>query len=115
MDPAVPLVIVEGTKQHLAAASALDGCSNPHAVVGISGCRGWLSDGRPIPCLHSIPLDGRKVFIAFDADVVTNRDVWDAATELATTLTTEFLAKQVLFVVVGRQKDGLDDILGGHP
>lgn len=116
MDPAVPLVIVEGTKQHLAAASALDGSSNPYAVVGISGCRGWSKDGRPIPCLHGIPLNDRIVFLAFDADVTTNRDVHDAATSLAETLTTEFLAKQVRFVLSGRSgKDGLDDILGGHP
>lgn len=116
MDPEVPLVIVEGTKQHLAAASALAGSSNPYAVVGISGCRGWMKEKRPIPCLHQIPLDGRKVFIAFDADVTSNRHVHDAATQLAEALTTEFLAGQVLFVLSGRSgKDGLDDILGGHP
>jgi P4 family phage/plasmid primase-like protien len=116
LDQDVPLVIIEGTKQHLAAASALAGSSNPYAVVGISGCRGWMKDGRPTPCLHQIPLEGRKVYIAFDADVTSNRDVHDAATLLAETLVTEFLAGQVLFVLSGRSgKDGLDDILGGHP
>jgi P4 family phage/plasmid primase-like protien len=119
MDAGVPLVIVEGTKQHLAAASALAGAegADRYAVVGISGCRGWqVKGGRAIPCLHQIPLDGRKVFIAFDADVTSNREVHDAATQLAETLTTEYLAGQVFFVLSGRSgKDGLDDILGGHP
>lgn len=118
MDAGAPLLIIEGTKQHLAAASALAGAegADRYAVVGISGCRGWLKDGRPIPCLHEIPLAGRKVFIAFDADVTTNREVHDAATQLAETLTTEFLVRQVLFILSGRSgKDGLDDILGGHP
>jgi P4 family phage/plasmid primase-like protien len=116
-NPEVPLVIVEGTKQHLAAASALAGSSNPYAVVGISGCWGWhAKGGRPIPCLHQIPLEGRKIYLAFDADVTSNRNVHDAATQLAEVLTTEFLADQVLFVLSGRSgKDGLDDILGGHP
>lgn len=117
VDPEVPLVIVEGTKQHLAAASALAGCSTPFAVVGISGCRGWhAKGGRPVPCLHQIPLEGRKVYIAFDADVRSNRNVHDAATQLAEALTTEFMAAQVFFVLSSRSgKDGLDDILGGHP
>ena len=112
----IPLVVVEGTKQHLAAASALAGSSNPYAVVGLSGCSGWKKDGSPIPCLHQIPLEGRRVYLAFDADVRTNRTVWDAATALAASLTTEFLVEQVLFVLSTRSgKEGLDDLLAGHP
>jgi hypothetical protein len=43
MDAGAPLLIVEGTKQHLAAASALAGAegADRYAVGGISGCRGW--------------------------------------------------------------------------
>ena len=112
----IPLVIVEGTKQHLAAASALADSSNPFAVVGISGCHGWVKDGSPIPCLHQIPLEGRQIYLAFDADVKSNRRVHEAATGLAEVLTTEFLAGQVLFILSTRKgKEGLDDILAGHP
>ena len=108
-------MIVEGTKQHLAAASALDGSSNPYAVVGISGCRGWSKDGRPIPCLHGIPLTDRVVFLAFDADVNSNRNVHDAATQLADTLTTEFLAKRVRLRSLRPQREGWSRRHPGRP
>ena len=119
LDSGVPLVIVEGTKQHLAAASALDTAegADRFAVVGVTGCQGWKKFGAPIPCFHSIPLEGRRVVIAFDADVQNKRSVRDAAEALAETLKVEFSVEDVRFLLNPRKdtSDGLDDLLKGHP
>lgn len=112
----VPLVIVEGTKQYLAAASALAGAQV--AVVGVSGCDGWRCNGKPIPCLERIPLKDRTVFLAFDADVATKLRVWEAANHLADVLAQEIGALLVRFVLLrAGGTAGLDDVLGvaeGH-
>jgi hypothetical protein len=76
-DVAMPLVIVEGTKGHLAATSALEG--QDWAVVGITGCDGWSHEGLPVPDFNAVPWAGRDVVISFDADRSTNRAVFDAA------------------------------------
>ena len=115
-DKGVPLVIVEGTKQHRAVASALAGSSPPYAVVGLNGCHGWLQDKRPLGCFHKIPLEDRQVFLVFDADLKSNAAVYGAAEELASTLRSEFLAGRVKHVISTRSgKDGIDDLLAGHP
>jgi len=115
-DKGVPLVIVEGSKQYLAVASALAGSSVPYAVVGMSGCRGWLQEKRPLDCFHKIPLEDRQVFLVFDADVKSNIHVYEAAAELAAALKEEFLAGAVKHVLSNRTgTTGIDDVLAGHP
>lgn len=79
----IPLVVVEGSKGILAAASALEGTKGPPlAMVGVLGCWGWSSDGRPTDDLIGIPCTDREVIILFDADATSNRHVWDAAKAL---------------------------------
>lgn len=111
-NPSLPLVIVEGGKQLLAAASALVGVDS-YALVGMFGCWGWRSDGQPIPCLRKIPLQGRKVIILLDGDVSTNRNVWDAAKALHEHLETVAGVQQVRHAIQpAHGNDGLDDLLG---
>src|SRR3954454_16391890 len=76
----IPLVICEGTKQTLAAVSALLGAGD-RAVVGMPGCYGWSQHRKQIPDLRELAtvLRGRKVSLIFDADWKTNRGVWQAA------------------------------------
>lgn len=111
MDAALPLVVVEGSAQHLAVASALSG--EEIGVVGISGCNGWSKGHAPIQALEEIPLDGRKVYLLPDADMASNAAVWKGITDLAMYLRGEFLAESVLFITLpGHGKDGADDVLG---
>lgn len=110
-DPSIPLVIVEGTRQHLTAAEAALASSTPRAVVGISGAWCWMQDDAPLQDWQDIPLEGRQVCVCFDADVATNRNVWDAAKRLSEFLTVEGGAASVQFVLLSGSKDGLDDIL----
>ena len=115
LDPEVPLVIVEGTYQGRAVATALEGSSNPYAVVQVSGCDGWMTGGAPSPEFAHVPLRGREVFFLPDADVKSNRGVYDAAKYLRENLLDEYLAKDVRIVhLPGRGNDGADDILRRH-
>jgi P4 family phage/plasmid primase-like protien len=104
------VLIVEGTKQVLAAAGyAPEGV----AVYGIAGCRSWQREGVPTPDLALC--DGREVVIALDSDAADNREVYDAGLKLAEALKAEG-ARSVKFArVPGGQKSGLDDVLGKRP
>lgn len=110
-DESSPIIIVEGTKQYLAAVSAL--APGNIAAVGISGCWGWSVDKHPMPDLSHVPW-GREIYIAMDADLESNRKVWDATKRLADYLKGAG-AKRVKYIVLGEEagKSGLDDILGG--
>jgi hypothetical protein len=104
------VVIVEGTKQCLAAASyAPPGVG----VYGIAGCRMWQIEGRPIPDL--IVADGREVVVILDADAATNPEVYEAGLGLAEALVMEGATKVTFGRLPGGGKSGLDDVLGGRP
>ena len=108
----IPLVICEGTKQTLAAVSALLGAGD-RAVVGMPGCYGWSQHRKQIPDLRELAtvLRGRKVTLIFDADWKTNREVWQAAEGL-TELLKLHSASEVSYVTVpGGKTSGLDDAL----
>jgi DNA polymerase I-like protein with 3'-5' exonuclease and polymerase domains len=109
-DGAGRMLIVEGTKQTLAAASyAPEGT----AVYGIGGCRMWSQDGVPTP--HLAVAEGRDVIVILDADAATNLEVYNAGCALAEALTDQG-ARSVRFVRMGAgKKAGLDDVLGGQP
>jgi P4 family phage/plasmid primase-like protien len=114
-DPKVPLLIVEGTKQHLAAASTALTETDPAkrlAVVGIGGCWGWRQDDKPLDDFLDIPMEGREVVVVFDADISTNHDVHNAAEAFGEYLSIEAGAKEVRYAKLPGRKDGLDDILG---
>lgn len=110
-NPEAPRVlIVEGTKQSLAAAGyAPEGV----AVYGIAGCRTWQREGVPTP--HLSICDGREVFICLDDDQAANLDVYEAGLKLAEAVKMEG-ATGVRFVrLAGGKKAGLDDVLGRQP
>ncbi|MBH1932786.1 hypothetical protein I5Q34_00490 [Streptomyces sp. AV19] len=100
-----PVLIVEGTKQALAAASW---APDDYGVYALAGCNGaskvdvGFAEGHPV-CLF------------FDADWKTNPHVWDGADRLHHALTVAG-AKTIAFcrVPVGG-KEGLDDYLGRVP
>lgn len=104
------MLIVEGTKQCLAAAShAPEGM----AVYGIAGCRMWQSNGTPIPDLAVA--EDREVVVILDADASSNRDVYEAGSGLASALAMEGAAKVTFARLPGGDKAGLDDVLAGRP
>jgi putative DNA primase/helicase len=113
-----PLLIVEGTKQSLAAASALHGvATSPDdltdaMVVGMHGCWGWSVGGEIDPVLVKL-CRGRDVSVCLDADAGSNRKVYDAGIALVESLGG---AARVKFIrLPGRGKEGLDDLLATTP
>lgn len=110
LSSATTVLMVEGTKQTLAAvAAAPDGV----AVVGVAGCWGWSRDGVAVPEVGVLAA-GRDVVVAFDADISANPDVHSAGARLAEHL--ELVgARSVRFVrLPAGSKVGLDDFLAGE-
>lgn len=115
-----PILLVEGTKQSLAAAAAVYGdCSDPDllgggvTVLGMHGCWGWSTGGIPDPGLVKL-CAGREVAVALDADAGTNSRVYSAGIDLQDAL--RGVAKAVEFLwLPGRGKEGLDDLLAAMP
>jgi len=115
LDRTHPLVVVEGTKQYLAAVSAL-GADDAVAIVGMSGCWGWSHDGQLNPSWLDIPLNDRSVCLVLDADRTTNRKVYDAAAALTTQLITVRGAAEVRYASLPTSgTSGLDDVLALAP
>jgi len=74
---AVPLWITEGAKKVDALASW------GRCAIGLSGVWNWLlKGGDPLPCWRHVPLQGRRVYIAFDSDWRTNPSVQRALARL---------------------------------
>lgn len=100
-------ILAEGTFQAIAAALWAPGDA---WILGMPGCRGWMSDGTPVGDLEA--LAGHDVVVALDADMWSNTDVWDAGEALRRALIADG-AKSVRFVrVPAGAKAGLDDVLG---
>jgi putative DNA primase/helicase len=100
-----PALIVEGTKQQYA---ALSHAPEDHAVYGLSGCWSWVDADL------TWAMD-RDVYVLFDGDVTTNKDVHQAATEFAEKLDLSG-ARSVRYVrTTARGRDGLDDVLAKLP
>lgn len=95
-----PILLVEGTCQHLAVASWADEVG----VYGLMGCWGWSG------CDLSWA-EGRDVVVAFDADLTRNRDVYDAAVALGQALDAEGASSVKFIRPPGRANEGLDDVL----
>jgi hypothetical protein len=105
------LVLVEGTKQTLAAVPA---AGSDVAVIGIAGCYGWSSDGAPIADIALIQWERREVVAVFDADVATNPDVHEAAQRLAQELDLRGAERVRFAELPGGGKQGLDDVLASR-
>lgn len=103
---AVRVLLVEGTKQHLAAASWAPADTS---VYGLMGCWSWVHEGGPIPDLAVV--DGKEVVICFDADLGSNLDVWKAAGKLEAALKAEGAVEVAFVKLPATGKAGLDDVL----
>lgn len=114
-DPAVPLWVTEGVKK--ADAGALAGLCIV-ALPGVWSWRGGNAKGgkTAIPDWHDVALNGRRVVLAFDSDVVRKRSVRKALTELAAYLETKGARPEYLHLPdCDDGKTGLDDYLAdGH-
>ncbi|GJO02327.1 hypothetical protein NJB18091_37110 [Mycobacterium marinum] len=112
-DPAMPLWIAESAIK----ADCL--ADNGLCAVGINGIWGWrgtndLGGTCLLSDFHGFPLNnGRKVVIAYDSDVSTNRDVRNAAVELAGVLRNKGSQPLYLHLPTGEdgEKIGVDDYL----
>jgi hypothetical protein len=110
VETAERIIIVEGTKQCLAAASYAPAGVG---VYGIAGCRMWQIDGQPIPDLMAV--DGREVVVILDADAASNPEVYQAGLALAEALELEGATKVTFGRLPGGDKSGLDDVLSVRP
>lgn len=103
------VLLVEGTKQCLAAASyAPPGV----AVYGMAGCRMWQIEGQPIPDLQAF--SGHPVVVVLDADAAGNIEVYNAGMELRAALELEGVRKVTFGHLPGADKSGLDDVLAAR-
>lgn len=109
------IVIVEGTKQTLAAVTAAQGDPDV-AVVGVAGCWGWRTDHRPVEDLAVIGVAGRDVVVIFDADIATNHQVHAAAVAFGKELKIRGArsVKWARLPADGGDKTGLDDLLAAR-
>jgi putative DNA primase/helicase len=110
------ILIVEGTKQSHAAASAITSDLTTHTrlrdatVVGIPGCWGWSQGGVPAPGLVQM-CRGKRVAIILDGDAQANRKVYDAGIALKESLGSAESVEFVWLPCSGDDRAGLDDIL----
>lgn len=103
-------LITEGTCQTLAAAIY----APPGTwVLGMFGCRGWMDEGSPVLDLSLV--DDSEVVIALDADMSSNRDVWDAGEVLQRAVKLEGATSVSFMKLAAGKKTGLDDVLGREP
>lgn len=122
-DPKVPLWVTEGSKK--ADAAALHGL----CCVSIIGVWGWhgkattttgytktAPKGAPLVDWDQIPLDGRRVILAFDSDMASKPEVRSSCTALAKFLTDRGAKVEILHLpdTDADEKVGLDDYLAQH-
>jgi hypothetical protein len=114
-DPTVPLFVTEGVKKADAAACAGLACV---ALPGVWSWRGSNGSGgkTAIPDWHDVALNGRRVVMAFDSDVVAKKSVRLALDQLAAYLGSKGAAIEYLHLPnTSDGKTGLDDYLVEHP
>lgn len=103
------LLIVEGTKQALAAASCLQDVS----IYGMAGAWNWQADGVPSNDLSVV--EGKRVIIALDADAAENLDVYNGGAGLKQAVLALGADSAAFIQLPGRHKVGLDDVLAAMP
>lgn len=111
-DPTIPLWITEGSRKADAAVSAGLTCV---ALLGVWGWRGTNPSGgkTALADWHSIALNNRDVYIAFDSDVMVKKEVQDALTALAGFLNSRGAHTRLVYLPAAADgtKVGLDDYL----
>ena len=98
---------------------AAKACKEGFATIGFGGCHNWhlaKRDHELLPSLDVLQLTRRKIYICFDGDYVTKKEVSSGVTKLA-----EVLVKRGAYVylitlpdVTSDKKTGLDDFLVYH-
>jgi hypothetical protein len=113
-DPTIPLFITEGVKK---ADSAV---GKGLACIAIPGVWSWLGKNPEggkvaIPDWRDIALNGRRVILAFDSDVIAKKAVRAALTHLAGYLQIKDAKVEYLHLPNNDDsKTGLDDYLADH-
>ncbi|QEY31517.1 hypothetical protein EVJ50_03885 [Synechococcus sp. RSCCF101] len=118
-DPAKLLVIIEGTKQSLAGASALarSPLAGEAVAVRLAGCWGWkigkAKGGGEIDCLDQIPFEGRQVVVIPDGDVAHKAGVHKGISGLQAALRKRGAARVAVVSIPAEEGEntGLDDHL----
>jgi hypothetical protein len=100
--PQVPLWVTEGVKKGDALASA------GLTAVALAGVQMFRCDDW-----ERIPLDGRRIFVVFDSDVMLKRPVYDALRSLRAYLTARGASLSYVYLPTDRGKLGVDDFLAG--
>lgn len=107
----IPLLLVEGGKQSLAAGAALR--DQDIAVAGMPGCHGFKQAKVVSPELVALAKGKAEIIVALDGDARTNRNVYDAGIALKKTLARR--NRTVRFVQLPQvgedEHTGLDDYL----
>ena len=116
-DGSVPVLFVEGIKKADSITSATRAAGMDLLPVAISGVWNWLSEGEPIEDMWEVPVEGRRVYVCFDSDMLANPGVQEAAERLAEHLLRR--GAEVLLVYLPDQPDGsktgADDFLARSP
>lgn len=111
-DPKVPLWVTEGVKKADAAVSAGLCCV---ALLGVWNWKGTntLGGRTALPEFHDIAWnDGRRVYVAYDSDVMTNPNVHTALADIGDYLTDKGADVRYVYLPAdGDAKVGLDDYL----
>ncbi len=108
-DPSIPLIVTEGSRKADAAASAGLCCVS---VSGVWSWRGTNAVGGKValPDWHDIALNGRRVVLGFDSDVIAKPPVRRALGELAAYLGAKGAKVEYLHLPeTGDGKTGLED------
>ncbi len=123
-DISVPAVFAEAEKSALAITALVEKSGRKMLAIATGGCWGWrgktgIESGPngereeirgPLPDFGLITWKERRVYIAFDSNVVSNPNVWQARQALAETLAG--WGAIVLFVVLPEAEgNGPDDLI----
>lgn len=106
-DPREPLLITEGVKKADAAAS------RGRCAIALAGVDSWVNKGGvPVPCWDHVPLEGRRVFVAYDSDVMVKPAVQGALERLVDFLEDQGAEPRMIYLPHHEDgKTGLDDYL----
>jgi len=114
-DTSVSALFTEGVKKGDSITSAARREGIEILPVAISGVWNFLSEGEPISDMYDVPVDGRRILICFDSDMLRNPNVQEAAERLAEHLRRR--GAEVWIVYLPDQPDGsktgADDFLVG--
>ena len=103
-----PIMITEGEKKAEKACKAQLPC---FSVPGVWAWRSKKAGVAAIPDFNAIKWKGRKVYLCFDNDLMTNPDVIGALNALAHELTSRGANVHIKYLPKGPGKIGLDDYL----